>query len=62
MIAYWFKCFALSHIFYSGAYYYYLTEQNKTYSETMIDVYKYVTSIGLPVKNYQFGTLIFRLQ
>jgi hypothetical protein len=40
----------------NGAYYYYLTEKNKTYSETMIDVYKYVTSTGLPVKNYQFDS------
>jgi len=40
----------------NGAYYYYTTEPNKTYSDTMIDVYKYVTSTGLPVKNYQFDS------
>jgi hypothetical protein len=40
----------------NGAYYYYITEPNKTYSETMIDVYKYVVSTGLPIKSYQFDS------
>lgn len=34
----------------NGAYYYYLTEQNKTYEQTMIDVKSYMDSIAVPIR------------
>ena len=45
--------YTLNYLGYStdhGTFYYYYTEENKNYEETMIDVKKYVDSIGIPVK------------
>ena len=45
--------FTLNYLGYStdhGTYYYYYTEPDKDYQDTMIDVKKYLNSIGLPVK------------
>jgi hypothetical protein len=40
----------------NGAFYYYTTEPGKNYADTMVDVKKYITSIGVPVTNYQFDS------
>eukprot|EP01114_Cavostelium_apophysatum_P013570 TRINITY_DN3316_c0_g1_i2.p1 TRINITY_DN3316_c0_g1~~TRINITY_DN3316_c0_g1_i2.p1 ORF type:complete len:780 (-),score=163.41 TRINITY_DN3316_c0_g1_i2:73-2412(-) len=40
----------------NGAYYYYLTEANKTYEDTMMEVHEYHESLGLPVKYFQFDS------
>lgn len=55
----------LAHILYkylgywtdNGAYYYYNTEPGFDYERTMIDVGRYITDIGLPVRYFQFGEL-----
>merc|ERR1711968_68957 len=46
-----FADFTTNYLQYStdnGAFYYYLTENNKTYEETIIDVKKYAESEGIP--------------
>lgn len=37
----------------NGAYYYYATEPNKTYQQTVIDAVAYERSIGIPVATLQ---------
>ena len=34
----------------TGAYYYYVTEQNKTYEETILDVQQYAQNMGIPYR------------
>ncbi|XP_062593083.1 uncharacterized protein LOC134254572 [Saccostrea cucullata] len=49
----------ISHLGYwtdNGAYYYYLTEQNKTYEDTMLDVKKYADSQNIPYRYFQFDS------
>ena len=36
----------------NGAYYYYNTEPNKTYEETMLDVKDHTDKVGLPIQNW----------
>lgn len=40
-----------------GAYYYYLTEQNKTYEDSMLDVKNYADSQNLPYRSVPDRTL-----
>ena len=50
-----FSDFTTNYLQYStdnGAYYYYLTEENKTYEDTMIDVKKYADKVGIPYRQW----------
>lgn len=40
----------------NGAYYYYNTEPNKTYEQTMLDVKSYWAQLNLPVRSFQFDS------
>jgi hypothetical protein len=47
--------FTLNYLGYStdnGAFYYYYTEPNKTYEDTMIDVKTYADSVGIPYRHW----------
>nr|XP_022321423.1 uncharacterized protein LOC111123413 [Crassostrea virginica] len=49
----------ISHLGYwtdNGAYYYYLTEQNKTYEESMLAVKTYADSQNIPYRYFQFDS------
>lgn len=49
----------ISHLGYwtdNGAYYYYLTEQNKTYEDSMLDVKNYADSQSIPYRYFQFDS------
>jgi len=46
--------FTISHLGYNtdnGAYYYYQTEANKTYLDTLLDVYDYSRQLGIPYRH-----------
>jgi len=50
-----FSDFTTNYLQYStdnGAYYYYLTEENKTYEDTIIDVKKYADKVGIPYRQW----------
>ena len=44
--------------FFSGAYYYYNTETNKTYEQTIRDVHDYATQKNIP---YKYASVILHL-
>ncbi|MHA1336038.1 MAG: hypothetical protein ACTSPW_09825 [Promethearchaeota archaeon] len=50
---------AVSHLSYwtdNGAYYYYNTEKNMTYEDTMVEVKDYFEKKGIPIKSYNFDS------
>lgn len=54
-----FHDFALNHLGYytdNGAYYYYMTETNKTYEETIIDMKQYALSQNIPFRYLQLDS------